>query len=442
MGYLYGMPRSDLKREFAVTVVQKLQQAGFTALWAGGCVRDHLLGLEPDDYDVATSATPDQVQQLFGPRRTLAIGASFGVMLVHGSRRAGEGDVEVATFRTEGPYQDGRRPEHVAFSTPEEDAQRRDFTINGMFLDPLSETVFDYVGGKEDLQRRVVRAIGEARARFREDKLRMLRAVRITARFDFLLEEATALAVQEMAAEILVVSQERIAQELKKMLVHPRRSQAVELARRLQLLTVILPELKPVAGNEPQAPAPESWRKSLTMLESLDRPGFELAFATLFARIGAAGSNDAVTQSVHDLCRRLRLSNDERERIAWLVAHRQDLHGAMRMPVAHFKRLMAEPWIGDLVALSRVEHLAEAASLSDVEFCENYLRITPPEEINPPPFITGDNLLALRLKPGPEFKQILDAVRDAQLEGRIVSRDEALKTVRQLLEQLRRDASS
>src|SRR5262245_37039879 len=221
------MSSTDPQREFAVQVVRKLQEAGFVALWAGGCVRDYLLGHPPDDYDVATSARPEQVRELFGPRRTRAVGASFGVMLVHAPQHSGAHDVEVATFRTEGPYLDGRRPEHVTFATAEEDAQRRDFTINGMFFDPVAETVLDYVGGRGDLERHLVRAIGDPRARLGDDKLRMLRAVRITARFDFALDEATAKAIREMAGEILVVSQERIAQELKKMLVHQRRARAV-----------------------------------------------------------------------------------------------------------------------------------------------------------------------------------------------------------------------
>jgi poly(A) polymerase len=201
------MSAFDPKRDFALEVVQALTNAGYTALWAGGCVRDLLLGKAPDDYDVATNARPEQVQDVFGPRRTRAIGASFGVVLVHGPRRKHAGDVEVATFRTEGPYLDGRRPEHVAYATAEEDAHRRDFTINGMFFDPLADRVLDYVGGREDIERKVVRAIGDPHARFREDKLRMLRAVRIAARFEFTLDPQTGDAIRAMAPELLVVSQ-------------------------------------------------------------------------------------------------------------------------------------------------------------------------------------------------------------------------------------------
>ena len=277
------MPPSDSidpvrQREFAVEVVQQLRGAGHIALWAGGCVRDFLLGRTPDDYDVATNARPEQVQEVFGRRRTLVIGASFGVIMVLGPKGARTGQVEVATFRTEGPYHDGRRPQHVSFSTPQEDAQRRDFTINGMFFDPVAEEVHDYVGGQQDLKRGVLRAIGEPLQRFREDKLRMLRAVRLATRFAFALDPATALAVREMSAEILIVSHERIAQELKKMLLNQHRARAIELARDLGLLGVIFPELAPVwTGYHHETPhgnVSPRWAKTLRMLDLLEQPGF------------------------------------------------------------------------------------------------------------------------------------------------------------------------
>ncbi len=205
------MPPTDRNREFAGEVVSRLKQAGHQALWAGGCVRDYLLGRVPKDYDVATDARPEEVRQIFGHRRTLAVGASFGVIVVRGPR--GVADVEVATFRTEGPYLDGRRPESVTFATPEEDAKRRDFTINGMFFDPLAQQVLDYVGGERDLGAGIVRAIGDPHDRVREDKLRMLRAVRFAANLDFELDPITASAVREMADQLTVVSAERITQE-------------------------------------------------------------------------------------------------------------------------------------------------------------------------------------------------------------------------------------
>jgi poly(A) polymerase len=423
------MPTSDPKREFAVDVVRTLSQAGFTALWAGGCVRDLLLGRPPDDYDVATSARPEEVQKLFGPRRTLAIGASFGVILVHGPRGGGAGDVEVATFRTEGPYLDGRRPEHVVFATPEEDACRRDFTINGMFYDPLAEELKDFVGGRDDLARKVVRAIGDPLARFREDKLRMLRAVRIAARFDFELDGATADAVRQMAREILVVSHERIADELKKMLVHPRRARAAGLARELDLLTVILPEMAPVCATAGLPGSKDRWQVTCEMLYRFEIPRFELSLAALLHEIARDGTADAAAGLAERICRRLKLSNQESHDVSWLVGHRDALHGMQTIRKFRLKRLLAEPLIHELLALESANAHATNESLAEVDFCQNYLRTTPMEEINPPPLITGDDLKALGIEPGPQFKEILEKVRDGQLDGVISTRDEALRLV-------------
>jgi len=427
------MSATDPKRDFAVEVVRTLTEAGFTALWAGGCVRDLLLGKPPDDYDVATNARPEQVQHVFGPRRTRAIGASFGVVLVHGPRRSAGGDVEVATFRTEGPYLDGRRPEHVAFATPEEDAHRRDFTINGMFFDPLADRVLDYVGGREDIERKIVRAIGDPQARFREDKLRMLRAVRITARFDFDLDPQTADAIRTMASELLVVSQERIAMELKKMLVHHRRARAVALAHDLRLLSIIFPELAPVIATSGQ-PAPfDRWQITLRTLETFENPRFELALAATLREV-AFERTPADAATVGELiCRRLRLSNDESADIAWLVCHRDGLQDAVTWPIYRLKRLLAIPLVRELLTLERAHAAAAGASLADVDFCDNYLQTTPKEEIDPPQLITGDDLVRMGLEPGAQFKQLLDTVRDAQLNGEIKTREEALTVVRRIL---------
>ncbi len=438
------MTTSSPPREFAVEIVRKLRVAGHTALLAGGCVRDLLLGREPKDYDVATTARPEQVRELFGHRRTLAVGASFGVIVVTGPREAGH--VEVATFRTEGPYQDGRRPESVAFCTPEEDAQRRDFTINGMFYDPIDARVLDFVGGEADLAARVLRAIGDPHERVREDKLRMLRAVRFAATLDFALDEVTAAAVREMADEIVVVSQERIAQELRRMLVDPHRRRAVDLCADVRLLSVILPELSELAesllsggreppgsstvGGETEEPGglhpPLRKRKdelTLAMLTLLEQPSFELAFATLLHSLPAR-------PVVYDICRRLRLSNDETDRIEWLVAHQDDLADAPTQTLARLKRTLAHPYRDDLIALLRVKRLARAAEMQPVLFCDEYLARTPPSVIDPPPLITGDDLKSLGLKPGPGFKTLLDAIRDAQLNGEIATHEQALTRAR------------
>lgn len=427
------MSSADPKREFAVEVVRTLNAAGFTALWAGGCVRDLLLGKSPEDYDVATNARPEQVLDLFGPRRTRAIGASFGVVLVHGPRRSAAGDVEVATFRTEGPYLDGRRPEHVAFAAPEEDAHRRDFTINGMFFDPLTDQLLDFVGGREDLEGKIVRAIGDPQARFREDKLRMLRAVRIAARFEFELDRATAEAVRAMAPDLLVVSNERIAQELKKMLVHPRRVQALALAHDLHLLTVIFPELSQVVATATQPAAQDRWQITRRLLETIENPRFELALAAVFREVAFDRTAEEAAVVTGQICRRLRLSNDECADVSWLVGHRGALRGAVEFPKCRLKRLLAQRLIRELLQLERSYASAANEDLADVEFCENYLRSTPLEEIDPLPLITGDDLKALALQPGAQFKELLEMVRDAQLNGTIANRDDAQRLVRSAL---------
>ncbi len=416
------MTTSSPQREFAVEIVRKLRAAGHTALLAGGCVRDLLLGREPKDYDVATTARPEQVRDLFGHRRTLAVGASFGVIVVVPPRDSGAGQVEVATFRTEGPYQDGRRPESVAFCTPEEDAQRRDFTINGMFYDPIDARVLDFVGGEVDLAARVIRAIGDPHARMREDKLRLLRAIRFAATLDFALDEVTAAAVREMADEIVVVSQERIAQELRRMLVDPHRRRAVELCADVRLLDNILPELS--GEREPGGLRPTL--RKLDELTLLEQPSFELAFATLLHALPAR-------PVVYDICRRLRLSNDETDRIEWLVAHQDDLTDAPSQTLARLKRTLAHPYRDDLIALLRVKRLAQAADMQPVLFCDEYLARTPQSVIDPPPLISGDDLKSLGLKPGPKFKTLLDAIRDAQLNGEIATHEQALALARTMM---------
>ena len=405
------------QREFAVDVVRKLRAAGHTALFAGGCVRDLLLGRPAKDYDVATTALPDQVRDLFGHKKTLPVGASFGVIIVMGPREAGH--VEVATFRTEGPYHDGRRPASVAFCTPEEDAQRRDFTINGMFYDPIDARILDYVGGEADLAARVVRAIGDPHERVREDKLRMLRAVRFTAVLEFTLEETTASAVREMASQLVIVSAERIAQELKKMLVDRHRRRAIELCDSVDLLPLILPELKSELRDL------SSHELTLRMLDELQQPSFELALAVLLHSLPAK-------PVVYDACRRLKLSNEETDRITWLVAHQDDLANAPAQTLASLKRTLAHPYRDDLLSLLRVKLLAREADLQPVLFCDEYLARTPQSVIDPPPLITGDDLKALGMAPSPAFKLVLESIRDAQLNDEISTPDQAIEMAQRL----------
>jgi poly(A) polymerase len=421
------MTTADPKREFAVEVVRRLQDDGFRALWAGGCVRDFLMGRVPKDYDVATDARPDSVRQLFGMRRTLAVGASFGVIVVVGSKKAG--NIEVATFRTEGAYADGRRPGHVVFSTPEEDAQRRDFTINGMFYDPLAEKVYDYVGGEQDLAAGIVRAIGNPAARMSEDKLRLLRAVRFAATLAFELEAATADAVSAQAGEIRVVSAERITQELRRMLVDSHRGRAMELARQLGLLAEIVPELAPALRPGPSEEATPAWTQALRRLHLLNEPNFELATAALLLALREAGSEAG------KICKRLRMSNEEVDTIGWLLQHVEVVRVSQSKSLAELKRLLAQSSARDLLELARVDALARDGDLSPVMHCEELLRQTPAARLDPPPLITGGDLIALGLEPGKLFRQILDAVRDAQLNEEISTKDEAMSFVRRFLEQ-------
>lgn len=420
LAFLLPVAEHDRSREFAVEVVERLQAAGHQALWAGGCVRDVLLKRQPQDYDVATDARPEEVRKLFGFRRTLAVGASFGVIIVRGPKRAAS--VEVATFRTEGPYADGRRPDHVSFTSPDEDAKRRDFTINGMFYDPVAHKVHDFVGGERDLGDGIVRAIGEPRDRMREDKLRMLRAVRFTATLEFELDPATADAIREMATEMLVVSAERITQELRRMLIDAHRMRAVELVQDVGLLRVILPELYDVMDQSTVAGEITIWQKTLHMLRHLDEPSFELAAAALLH--GVDLHEDGI-ETVRGICNRLRFSNQESSRIVWLIEHRASLAGVRDWSPARLKRLMAQQGFDELLKLHHAELLAANADLSSALFCEDVLRITPRAEIDPPPLITGEDLIAAGLTPGPRFKDILEAVRDAQLNGEIKSHEEA-----------------
>jgi len=422
--------RESACRNHAVSVVRRLQQAGYTALWAGGCVRDFLRGDSPSDYDVATSATPAQVQSLFGPRRTLGVGAAFGVILVKGS--GGGDDIEVATFRTDGLYIDGRRPESVQFATPEEDAQRRDFTINGLFYDPIAGQLYDYVGGRDDLERRILRAIGDPLARFTEDKLRMLRGVRLSARFEFELEVQTAAAIRQMAPQIGVVSVERIAQELRKILIHRTRRLALERGAEVGLLGQILPELAEVVplpdpnlasgAREQHARGSETeWQLLLAALDLLPEPGFELALAALLDPLARRAGRESGARAVAAVLRRLKLSNHEIEKCVWLVAQVGAIETLSGAPVWRWKELLGQRWVPELLQLERALRLARGETLAPVTVCERFLERTPVAELRPPPLVTGDLLIRLNLRPGLEFKELLTRFYRAQLEGELTT---------------------
>lgn len=426
------------QRQFAVEVVTRLRAAGFDAYWAGGCVRDALLGLEPKDYDVATSAPPDEIRRIFGRRKTLAIGASFGVITVLGNKQ--QGQIEVATFRQDAAYSDGRHPDSVRFSTAREDAQRRDFTINGLFFDPVADQVIDFVGGEDDLRRGIVRAIGDPDARIDEDKLRMLRAVRFASTFDFQVDHQTLRAVRRHAEEILLVSAERIAEEMRRMLVHDRRARAVRLLNLAGLLDVVLPEAQALApppwddacDDVPDdAHAGPPWQHALAILEQLPEPSFSMALAALLREAGdPATPRQAVVQEV---ARRWRLSNDVKDRAAWLLEKEPVVRRASEARWPDLQRILVAAAAAELLDYAEAVARVIDGHTGEIDFCRAKLAL-PADRLNPPPLITGDDLKAAGIPPGKAYRGLLTAARDAQLEGRITTKDEALRLARRLLE--------
>jgi poly(A) polymerase len=414
------MPDAARQREFALEVAQKLRAAGFESLWAGGCVRDQLLGITPKDYDVATNATPDQIRDLFGHRRTLAIGASFGVITVLGPRPVGQ--IEVATFRTDATYSDGRHPDAVHFTTAEHDAERRDFTINGLFFDPVANKIVDYVGGQRDLELRIIRAIGDPRLRISEDKLRMLRAVRFAAAFNFEIEPATRVAIQTMAAEIMTVSAERIGAEIRRMLLDRNRARALTLLNETGLLPYVLPEAAALTQS--------AFNQTLKVAAALNGPTLSVALAVLLAHISAAAS--CLPHPASSLGRRLRYTNKEIDRAAWLLTHLPLLENAATLPWPRLQRILTHEGATELITLREA---VAGPNDADLAFCRERLA-WPPERLNPPPLLDGADLIQHGLSPGPNFSALLEQTRDAQLNGEINTREEALAFVDQLNDRL------
>lgn len=398
-------------QDAALAVVRRLRDAGHQALWAGGCVRDMLLEIPPTDIDVATSAHPEAIVQLF--RRTRAVGMQFGVVLV----KQGPHWIEVATFRTDVNYTDGRRPERVVFTTAEEDAQRRDFTINGLFYDPLDEQVLDYVGGRDDLKAGVVRAIGEPPHRFAEDHLRMLRAVRFATRFGFRIDPATAEAIRGHAHDLSRISAERIREELEKMFLRPTRGQSVREISALGLLPHLWPDARWADGQ---------CERAARLLDALPTDaGFVLCLAALLL--------EDSPNEVRRVARELRCSNDEVEDAVWLVERLDSLQVVEILCLPEFKRLLAHRRIDELLALHRAYCAARGLPLDTHEAALRRRAEIPPDQVTPPPLVTGEDLIAMGLTPGPLFGRVLDALYDEQLDNRLRDRDQALARMRQLV---------
>jgi poly(A) polymerase len=410
------------------------------AYFAGGCVRDRLLGRTPEDYDVATSAPPEAVRALFA--RTVPVGMQFGVVLV----LLGEERVEVATFRADDAYVDGRRPSAVHFGSAEDDAARRDFTINAMYWDPLTDEIIDFVGGRTDLRAGVIRAIGDPQARIAEDRLRMLRAVRLAARFDFVIEPATHAAIVAAAATVTDMAAERIGDEIVKMLTEGRARRTFELLADTTLLAAVLPEIAALRGvAQPPDFHPEGdvWTHTLLLLEQLPAGVAEtLALGALLHDVAkpscAAVRDGRITFWQHTevgeamavaTCQRLRRSRDTWERVAYLVRNHLRLVQAPEMRLATLKRFFAEDGFDELLALARLDALASTGDLQFVEFCTRRRRELA-ETMKPPPLLCGRDVLALGYAPGPVIGRILHAVEDAQLDGTIATAEEALALVR------------
>jgi len=433
-------------RELAAKICLVLREAGHEAYLVGGCVRDLLLRRDPDDYDVATDATPERVQQLFPG--SLTVGAQFGVVVI----MEDSAQVEVATYRSDVGYSDGRHPDRVVYSrSAREDVERRDFTINGLLMDPASGEVLDYVGGQGDLRARVIRAIGKPELRFAEDKLRMLRAVRFTARFGYTIEPTTWAAIRNLSHDVHQVSAERLRDELTRMLTEGAARRACELLDEAGLLETVLPEVARMKGVEqpPQFhPEGDVWIHTRLMLEGLPAGvSATLAWGVLLHDVGKPptftppqGPEDRIrfdqhvevgTRIAEEICARLRFSNDDTGQIAALVANHLRFKDVSRMRSSTLKRFVRLPRFEEHHELHRLDCLASHGLLDSYEFVRRFLAETPPEQVRPARLLTGDDLKEMGYKPGPLFKQILQAVEDAQLEGTLSSRDQAQAFVKQ-----------
>ena len=443
-------------KDFANLVVRTLREHGYEAYLVGGCVRDLLLDREPADYDVATSATPQEVMRIFP--RTYAVGEQFGVVLVPAPETESSADaspsaahaglIEVATFRADLGYSDGRHPDEVRFTkTAREDVQRRDFTINGLLLDPATGEVRDYVCGQADLKAGIIRAIGDPELRFDEDKLRMLRAVRFAARFSYEIEPATFAAIRKRAPQISRVSRERVKDELTKMLTEGHARQAFLLLDQTGLLAQVVPEITKMKGVEQPPefhPEGDVFVHTLLALDNLPQPcPATLAWGVLLHDVGKPATfrrapdrirfDDHVNVGVkiaESICQRLRFSNQDTEQILALVANHMRFGSVRQMKDSTFKRFIRLPHFEQHLALHRADVLASYGDPDLYEFTKERMASIPPAAIRPEALLTGDDLIAMGYAPGPRFKEILAAVEDEQLDGRIAGRDDAVLFVK------------
>jgi poly(A) polymerase len=420
----------------ALTIAKRLVEKGKIAYFAGGCVRDFLMNVAPHDFDIATDARPEEVESFFP--KTVPVGRQFGVILVVDSGET----FEVATFRREGGYADGRHPAYVAFTEPEEDAQRRDFTVNGLFYDPANGGVLDFVRGQSDIRDKIIRAIGDPTKRFDEDKLRILRAVRFASTLDFVIEKQTWDAVTAMAHQIRCVSPERIRDEVVKILTRGRAGRGLGLLSESGLLREILPEVEAMRNvRQPEAFHPEGdvFEHTQALLNRLENPTPVLALSALLHDVGKPNTyavrNDKITfyehagigaQMARRIMKRLRFSNDEIDQVAVCVENHMAFADVQRMRSGKLKRLMARPTFGDELELHRIDCEASHGMLQNFHFLKEKIKEFEREELKPKPFVNGHDLLELGMIAGPSMKPLLEEIYDAQLEGNIRTREEAL----------------
>jgi poly(A) polymerase len=429
----------------ACDVVARLQQAGHIAYLAGGCVRDHLLGVEAKDCDIATSAPPEDVQRIFAGRVTGLVGKSFAVVRV---REDGE-EFEIAMFRQDGAYLDGRRPVSVSPATPEEDAQRRDFTINGLFFDPVANRLIDYVGGEADLRAGIIRAIGDPAARFGEDHLRLLRAIRFAAKFYFQIEPKTWEAICAGAALIRSVSADRIRDELNKIFTVAKPEKGLDLLDQSGLLKEVLPDIAALHGVEqpPQYhPEGDVFEHTRLMLTKIKEPNLDLALSVLFHDVGKkptsrTDENGRIRFNEHEsvgaemaehIMTGLRYDNKTIHTVRELVQHHMQFKDVNKMRQSTLKKMMARPTFPLELELHRIDCSSSHGDLEHYHYLTHLQETMTPEQIDPPPLISGHDLIAMGIPPGKTIGRILDAVKNAQLEGIIQTRQEAMKMAKKL----------
>lgn len=438
-------PKTDAKKA-SLAVVKRLRKAGYEAVWAGGCVRDRILKRTPSDYDVATSAKPAQIQKLFA--HTIPIGKAFGVIMVV----EGGVPVETATFRGEGPYKDGRRPSKVFFTSAEKDALRRDFTINGLFYDPVSNKLIDFVGGRADLRKKIVRAIGDPVQRFREDHLRLLRAVRVATVLNFKIERKTWNAVKKLAPKIRKISAERIREELTRILTSGDPARGLELLRTSGLLKHLLPEIEAMIGvkHSPDFhPEGDVWVHTRLVMSKLPKKRSPaLAWAALLHDVGKPktkekkkvkgvwrwrfpGHAEVGERMSRKILERLKWSKAETDAVCAMVANHMTFKDVTSMRLSTLKRLLARPTFAEELDLHQADCLGSHGMLKNYLFLKKMRRKLGKEQVRPKPLISGHDLMALGLPEGPGIGQMLRSVEEKQLEGELKTRDEALAWVRQ-----------